>query len=144
MASGDRSFMQKAAEGGMAEVQLGELAKQKAASDQVKQFAQRMIDDHGKANDRLKEVASSKGVTLPTNLASKDQLEKDRLSKLSGNQFDKAYMDHMVADHKQDVSEFKSQSTKAKDPDVKNFVVTTLPTLEEHLQLAQTTDRGLK
>ena len=133
----DQHFMQKAAEGGLAEVELGKLATEKASSDEVKKFGQRMVDDHGKANDQLKQLASSKGVELPTNLSAKDKATKERLSKLSGEQFDKAYMNDMVKDHTQDVSEFKKESNSAKDPEVKNFASQTLPTLEDHLKQAR-------
>jgi putative membrane protein len=141
VSSGDRKFMEKAAQGGMAEVQLGKLATQKAESDQVKQFGQRMVDDHSKANQQLKQLASTKGVTLPTSLDKTSQHEYDKLSKLSGAQFDREYMDHMVSDHKKDISEFKSEAKKAKDADVKQFASSTLPTLEEHLNLAQAADK---
>jgi putative membrane protein len=133
----DKRFVDKAAEGGMAEVELGQLATQKAASEDVKKFGQRMVDDHSKANDQLKELASSKGVNLPSGLDAKDQATKERLSKLSGEQFDHAYMQDMVKDHTKDVAEFRHESTMAKDPDVKNFASQTLPTLQEHLSLAK-------
>jgi putative membrane protein len=138
VSASDRKFMEKAAQGGMAEVQLGKLATEKASADAVKQFGQRMVDDHGKANDQLKQVASEKGVTLPTHLDKKSQQEYDRLSKLSGSEFDQEYMKHMVSDHKKDVSEFKSEIKKAKDNDLKQWAQNTLPVLEEHLKLAQT------
>jgi len=96
-----------------------------------------MVDDHSKANDQLKQLASSKGIEVPTDLSAKDKATKERLSKLSGEQFDKAYMKDMVKDHTQDVSEFKKESTSAKDPDVKNFASQTLPTLEDHLKQAR-------
>jgi len=144
LASGDRKFMEKAAEGGMAEVKLGQLAAQKAGADQVKQFGQRMVDDHGKANDQLKQLASTKGVTLPTDLDKSTQREYDKLSKLSGPDFDREYMKHMVSDHKKDVSEFKSEANKAKDADLKQFASSTLPTLQEHLNLAQSAEQVAK
>ena len=134
----DKMFMMKAAEGGMAEVQLGQLAADKASSNDVKDFGKQMSDDHSKANDQLKSIAAQKGVTLPTDLNAKDKAEKDRLSKLSGEQFDKAYMQAMVKDHVKDVSEFKKESSMAKDNDVKNFASQTLPTLESHLEKAKT------
>lgn len=137
LSASDEHFVKKAAEGGMAEVELGQLAQQKAESSDVKQFAQRMVDDHSKANDQLKQLAQQNGVTLPTSLSAKDQADKDRLSKLSGEQFDKAYMHHMVMDHKKDVAEFKKESTSAQDPSVKSFASQTLPTLQSHLQEAQ-------
>ena len=134
----DRMFVKKAAEGGLAEVELGQLATQKGSSDEVKKFGQRMVDDHSKANDQLKQVASSLGVTVPDKLSPKDQATKDRLSKLNGEQFDAAYMRDMVKDHTKDVAEFKQESQKAKNPEVKNFASQTLPTLEDHLKQAKT------
>lgn len=133
----DKAFVMKAAKGGLAEVELGNLAKDKAQSDQVKQFAQRMVDDHSKANDQLKSLAQQKNITLPTSLPAKEQKLKDSLSKLSGEQFDHEYMEHMVADHKKDVAEFKRASTTLKDNDLKQFASTTLPTLQDHLKQAQ-------
>jgi putative membrane protein len=133
----DRTFVRKAAEGGLAEVELGKLATEKASSDDVKKFGQRMVDDHSKANDQLKQVASKVGVNVPDKLSPKDQATKDRLSKLSGEQFDAAYMRDMVKDHTKDVMEFRHESEKAKNDDVKNFASQTLPTLEDHLKQAK-------
>jgi len=129
----------EAARGGMAEVELGQLASQKAQSDQVKQFAQRMVQDHGKANDELKSLAQQKNITLPTELDGKHKATHDRLSKLSGAQFDRAYMQDMLQDHRKDVNDFRKESQSGKDPDVKAWAAKTLPTLEEHLRLAQST-----
>ena len=137
LSAADQAFVKKAAEGGMAEVELGKLATQNGSSDEVKKFGQRMVDDHGKANDQLKQLAGNKGVTLPTDLSAKDKALKDRLSKLNGEEFDRAYMKNMVRDHKKDVAEFKKESTSAKDNDVKSFASQTLPTLEDHLKEAQ-------
>ena len=133
----DKTFMMKAAEGGLAEVQFGQLAADKASSSEVKDFGKQMADDHGKANDQLKAIAAQKGVTLPTDLNAKDKAEKDRLSKLSGADFDRAYMQAMVRDHMKDVGEFKRESSAAKDNDVKNFASQTLPTLQSHLDKAK-------
>jgi putative membrane protein len=144
ISSGDRKFMEKAAQGGMSEVQLGKLAADKAASDDVKKFGQKMVDDHGKANDQLKQLATSKGVNLPTELDRSTQREMDKLQKLSGADFDREYMKHMVSDHKKDVSEFKSEANKAKDADLKQFASSTLPTLEQHLTLAQAAEKAAK
>ena len=140
----DKAFAMKAAVGGMAEVELGKLAQQKGASDQVKQFGSRMVDDHSKANDELKQVASSKGIALPSELDAKHKAKLTKMQKLSGAQFDRAYMDDMVADHKQDVADFKKESTSGKDSDLKSFAGKTLPTLEDHLKMAQTTDSAVK
>lgn len=133
----DKNFMKKAAEGGMAEVQLGQLAQQNGQSQDVKDFGQRMVTDHTKANDQLKQIAEQKGVTLPTDLNSKDKAEYDRMSKMKGDAFDKAYSKMMVSDHKKDVAEFKREANSGSDPDVKNFASQTLPTLQEHLQMAE-------
>lgn len=133
----DKTFIKKAAEGGLAEVELGKLAAEKGSSEDVKKFGQRMVDDHTKANDQLKQVASSKGVDVPTDLNTKDKATKERLSKLSGEKFDQAYMSDMVKDHQQDVAEFRKASKMAKDPEVKSFASQTLPTLEDHLKEAR-------
>jgi putative membrane protein len=133
----DRQFMDKAAQGGMAEVELGQLAQQNGQSQDVKDFGKRMVTDHSKANDQLKQLASQKGVSLPTSLNSKDQATKDKLSKLQGAAFDKAYMKDMVMDHKKDVAEFQKASTSAKDPELKSWAGETLPTLQSHLQEAE-------
>jgi putative membrane protein len=129
--------VREAAQGGMAEVELGKLATEKASSDQVKKFGQRMVDDHSKANDQLKQLASLEGIEVPDKLSPKDQMTKDRLSKLSGEQFDKAYMKDMVKDHKQDILDFKRESTAGSDQGVKTFASQTLPTLQDHLRQAQ-------
>jgi len=144
VAAADKAFVQKAAVGGMAEVEMGKMAQQKGSSDQVKQFGSRMVEDHSKANDELKQIASSKGITLPTDLDAKHKSKVDKMQKLSGAQFDRAYMDDMVADHKQDVAEFKKQATSGKDSDLKSFAAKTLPTLEDHLKMAQSTDAAVK
>jgi len=139
-----RTFVHEAAIGGMTEVKLGNLAQQQASSAQVKQFGARMVKDHSQANAELKQVASSKGIEVPAELDSKHQKDVDALQKKQGADFDKAYMDHMVKDHKKDVSEFKKEASSGKDADIKAFAAKTLPTLEEHLQLAESTDAAVK
>jgi len=137
-AGGDSAFVKEAAMGGMAEVELGRLALQKGESSDVKQFAQRMVDDHSKANDQLKPIAQQKNVAVPSQLSGKEKALYDRLSKLSGAAFDRAYMRAMLADHRKDVTAF-TKSTSGKDPDVKQFASQTLPTLQDHLKMAQST-----
>ena len=139
----DQHFVMEAANGGMAEVELGKLATDKASSDEVKKFGQRMVDDHGKANDELKKLAENKHITLPTAPDAKHKATMDRLSKLSGEAFDRAYMQEMVKDHRKDVSEFRTESKSGKDPDVKAWAAKTLPTLEEHLKLAQDANKAV-
>lgn len=133
----DKKFVKDAALGGMAEVELGKLATQKAASEAVKQFGQKMVDDHTKANDQLKEVASKENISIPDSLDSKHQSRIEKLSKLSGPDFDKAYIKDQVKDHKQDVSEFKNEANAGSDPNVKQFASNTLPILEQHLTMAK-------
>jgi putative membrane protein len=129
---------------GMAEVQLGQLAQDKAVSDEVKQFGARMVQDHGKSNDELKQVASSKGIQLPTGPDKKHVQNMQKLQKLSGAEFDREYMKHIVDDHKKDVSEFHKQSKSANDPEIRNFAAKTLPTLQQHLKLAQSVNDAIK
>ena len=100
----DTLFVKNAAKGGLAEVELGQLAADHGASDEVKKFGQRMVTDHGKANDELKSLAQQKNITLPTELDGKHKATHDRLSKLSGAQFDRAYMQDMLQDHRKDVN----------------------------------------
>jgi putative membrane protein len=139
LAPADTTFVRKAAEGGLAEVKLGQLAKDKASNKSVKEFGERMVKDHSKANDELKEMASKKGITLRDSLNATDKALYDRLSKLSGGDFDKAYMQAMIKDHEEDVAEFRRESQSVKDPDIREFTSKTLPTLEEHLRLARNT-----
>ena len=139
----DHTFVTKAAEGGMAEVKLGQLAADKATSADVKKFGEKMVTDHGKANDELKSLAQQKNITLPADVNAKDKATYDRLSKMSGASFDRDYMQAMLTDHRTDVNEFKKESTSGKDPDVKAWAGKTLPTLEEHLKLAQDAEKAV-
>jgi putative membrane protein len=135
--SSDADFLKKAAAGGEAEVELGKLASEKASDPQVKKFGQTMVRDHSKVNNELSKLARRKDVDVPSSLEDKDQKEKDRLSKLSGADFDRAYMKLMVSDHEKDVSEFEKMAKKAKDPDVRSFASSKLPKLKEHLNMAK-------
>jgi putative membrane protein len=137
MNNADQTFVMKAAQGGIAEVELGQLAAQKASDQEVKDFANRMVQDHQKANDQLKQVAQQENVPVPTEPNAAEKAIKNRLEKLSGASFDKAYMRHMVQDHTKDVSEFQKESTAAKDDNVKQFASQTLPTLQDHLKQAK-------
>lgn len=137
MAAADRDFLMDAAMGGMLEVELGRLATQQGASDAVKQFGQRMVDDHSKANEELMSLAQSKGITLPTAIDEKHKKDMTKLSSLSGAEFDREYSKMMLSDHRKDVSEFEKQSTHGTDADLKAFASKTLPTLQEHLKMAE-------
>ena len=144
VSSADKEFINKAAEGGMAEVKLGELAASKAQSPEVKAFGQRMVVDHGKANTDLKALAAEKNVTLPADVNSEQKAMYDKLSKLSGAEFDKEYVKGMVEDHEKDVAEFKKESTGADGSEVKAFAAKTLPTLESHLDQIKTISGKMK
>ncbi len=140
----ERKFMENAAIDGMAEVEMGRMAASKATDAQVKQFAQRMVTDHSKAGDELKKLASTKGVQLPASVDKKHQKEMDDFQKKDAKKFDRDYMEMMVKEHRKDVSEFEKQSRSAKDPDVKAFASKTLPTLKEHLAMAQQIEAAVK
>lgn len=133
----DRLFMEKAAAGGLMEVDLGNTAQEKAQSEDVKSFGKRMTDDHSKANKELQSLMSEKGLSAPTDLPAKDKASGDKLKAMSGADFDKSYMSHMVKDHQKDVNEFQRAAKTAADPDVKAFAAKTLPTLQDHLKQAK-------
>jgi putative membrane protein len=135
----DARFLQKAAADGMAEVELGKLAQQKGMRDEVKQFATRMVEDHGKANEELKSIASSNGVSLPAGPDKSHAKEMRKLEKLAGGDFDRAYMKLMVKDHRKDVDEFREHARSKRDNDAKAFAAKTLPTLETHHAMASAT-----
>jgi putative membrane protein len=136
-AVGDAHFAKEAAQGGMAEVKLGQLAQEKGTNDAVKSFGKRMVDDHTKAGDKLKEVASRQNIPLPSDLSAKDQATYDRLSKLNGAAFDRAYARDMVKDHETDVAAFQREANGGKDESLKSFASETLPTLQDHLKQAK-------
>jgi putative membrane protein len=137
LASDDISFLKTAAAGGMAEVKLGELAQEKGSTAEIKEFGKMMVTDHGKANEELKTLASSRGVELPAELDNKHQATHDKLAKLSGAEFDKAYATEMAKAHKKAVSEFEKASKRAKDSEVRAFAERNLPGLRHHHEAAQ-------
>jgi len=140
--SADIEFILKAAEGGMAEVELGRVASERAQSDEVKKFGRRMVDDHGKGGEELQKIAQSRGIKLPSDLEAKDKALRDRLAKLNGKTFDRTYMRNMVSDHKMDVAEFKREANSGRDPEVKAWAAKMLPTLEDHLKDAQSANKA--
>jgi len=135
-AGSDQAFVQEAAVGGLAEVEMGRLAVQKAKDDRVRQFGQKMIDDHSKANDQLKQAASQEGLNVPSAIDEKHKQTMNKLEKLSGAQFDSAYAKEMVKDHREDVKLFEKQAN-AGSSSVQKFAAETLPTLKNHLQMAE-------
>ncbi len=128
----DKTFMKKAAKGGMMEVTMGKLAEENAKSEDVKSFGKRMVTDHGKANDELKSIASKKGVQLPS---------KEHTVKWTS---DKGYMNAMVKDHEKDLAEFKEEADSGSDPDVKKFADDTAKVIQEHLDQAKEIQAKLK
>lgn len=140
----DVKFAKAAADGGMMEVELGKLALTKATSPMVKQHAQMMVDDHGKANGELKSLAATKNIMLPDSMSADHKKAYDDLAKKKGKDFDKAYTDMMVDDHKKDVDEFKDQANKGTDSDLKAWASGKVPILEQHLQAWQMTKDGGK
>lgn len=132
--SPDESFYEKAAQGGIAEVEMGRLAQEKAKSPEVKAFGAMMVKDHAAANDKMKAVAAKKGIDLPTKPSVAQMATKTKLQVLSGDTFDKSYVKDMVEDHVKDIAEFEKEARDGKDPDAKAFATATLPTLREHLE----------
>jgi putative membrane protein len=143
-ASNQDSFIRDAAQSGMAEVMLGNLALQKATNEQVKSFAQQMVTDHTAANEELKTLAAGKNVTLPAELSSKHRNAIDKLNGLSGMDFDKAFMKQMVKDHESAVKMFQRESERGTDADTKAFAAKTLPALQNHLQAARSLYDSMK
>lgn len=140
----DVQFAIAAADGGLLEIQLGNLALTNALSAEVKKFGQSMIDDHSGANKELAALASQKNITLPQTLSEKNQEYYDDLQKRKGKAFDEAYTDFMVKDHQEDIDEFKKEAKKGNDKDLQSWAQGKVPVLERHLLMAQQTQESLK
>ncbi|ALA59258.1 DUF4142 domain-containing protein [Nitrospira moscoviensis] len=134
----EKLFLMKAAQSQQGEIELGKMAKERAASDQVKQFGQRMIEDHTKANQQVTQLAKQEGVELPEGMTAMQKEKAQKFSQLSGKEFDKAYIRYMTKDHRQDVIEFEQSAKEIKDQDVQQWAQQTLPKLKEHLEIAKT------
>ena len=141
---GDAKFAVEAASGGMTEVALGKLAQEKGESTKVKNFGAMMVTDHTKANMELMGLAKTKSITLPTVPGADDQKVIDKLSKLSGKDFDKAYVSDMIDDHKHDIKVFQDAAKNCSDADIKGFASKTLPTLQNHLDAINTIHGSMK
>ena len=139
-----KNFAKDAATGGMMEVQLGNVAVKNSSNQSVKDFGQMMVDDHTKANNQLKDLASKKNIDLPATVTDKQQKEIDNLSKKTGTAFDKDYVNMMIDDHKTDINDFKKGGNKLTDPDFKSFISGTLPVLEKHLDSIQAIHKRMK
>ena len=143
ISSEDREFMTKAAHAGHAEVKAGEMTLEKSENEQVRQFAQRMIDDHTKANEELQELAANKGVTLPSEPDEDQKKTANELSELSGEDFDAEYMDAQVSDHETVIGFFEDETDDGSDADVIAFASKTLPKLRAHLEMAENINSNL-
>jgi putative membrane protein len=144
VSSADKTFAMKAAQGGMTEVQLGQIASDRGSSQAVKDFGAKMVTDHGKANDELKSIADSKGLTLPDKLDAKHRAMVDKLGGMSGSAFDKAYVDAMVAAHKKDDALFAKEASSGEDADIKAFAGKTDETVKMHLSMIQDIQSKMK
>lgn len=140
----DNDFAVKAANGGMLEMELARMAREKSQSNDVKEFAAMMLSDHQKANEELKALAGRKNITLPARLGDDEQKHVDELAKLTGNEFDKKYVDLMVDDHEEDVKLFKEAADDSDDAELKAYAAKTLPTLQKHLERITTIDKNMK
>lgn len=140
----DTKFAVAAANGGLLEVQLGKLAQSKSVSPKVLEFAKMMVTDHSKANKELMAIAGTKTITLPAILDNKTQKEYDDMAKLGKSEFDKAYADYMVKDHKEDIEEFQKEADKGKDAELKAFAAKHVPILKHHLEMAQQASDAVK
>lgn len=130
----DKAFVKKAAEGGLAEVRLGQLAQQKSNSPDVKEFAQKMVNDHTQLNEQMHPIAQQMGVSSPEELSSKDKKEMSKLENLSGQEFDHAYIRYMIKDHKKDLSEFKSEASRTQNAQLKEAAEHGAQVIQGHLQ----------
>jgi putative membrane protein len=142
--STDQQFVRHVATHSLVDIELGKLATKKASSNDVRKYAEQMIDDHNKASDHLNQLAAKKGVTLAQKLPGNALTIKNRLNRFSGDQFDAAYMAEMLKDHKQDVEDFRRERKATHDPDIRDFVAITLPILEDHLKKAEAIVPDLK
>lgn len=140
----ENDFAVKAANGGMLEMELARMAREKAQSNDVKAFAAMMLADHSKADETLKALAAQKNITLPARLGEDEQKHVDELAKLSGAEFDKKYVDLMVEDHEEDIKLFKEAADDADDADMKTFAAAQLPILQKHLERITTIDKNMK
>jgi putative membrane protein len=137
LSTSDATFMTTAARGGMAEVRLGQLAQSNGSSAAVKRFGERMVREHGEANQEMMALAQRKQITLPDSVGAEHQQVYDDLAKLRGRAFDRAYAQAMVRDHQHDLQAYQDEAQAGTDPDVTAFAARHVPVLQEHLRMAQ-------
>jgi putative membrane protein len=139
----DSKFMVEAADGGMAEVQMGEIAGREGVDERVREFGEMMEKDHTKGGDELKKLAKDKNVTLPASISEENMQNKHKLMQKTGKDFDKTYMNMMVEDHEKDIKEFKDAAQNCNDADIKAWAEKTLPVLQKHLDSAKAIKKAL-
>jgi putative membrane protein len=142
--SNDEKFMIEAAQGGMMEVKLGELASTKGQNAEVKAFGKKMVEDHTKANNDLKELAKKNNIQLPNDMSSDQKDMYEKLTKLSGAEFDKEYVSAMVDDHEEDLEAFQGQADDAKDVDLKAFAAKYAPVIKGHYEMIKAINDKMK
>ena len=142
-ASGDARFARQAAMGGMMEVELGRIAVQKSSNDKVKEFGQRMIDDHSKIGDELKGIAAKNNFNVPSQLDERHKAIVKGYANMAGTEFDRAYMRDMVSDHQTNIAEFQKEANNGMNADLKSWATTTLPMIQEHHRIAKEMESSL-
>lgn len=142
LSASDTRFVKEAAQGGIMEVKIGYMGVQNGQSSQVKNLGQKLIQDHTAANKELEQLAARKGVVIPQDLDAHHQQELDRLSKMTGAQFDQAFIKHAIDDHQKDIRKFQNAAEKANDQDLRAFAQRTLPVLQQHLDMAKSAQQA--
>ena len=140
----DQKFLKDATEGARTQVELGKLAQEKGSSDAVKEFGKRVVDDHSKSSTDLQQLAAKAGVSVESDMPKKTKKAQEKLSKLSGPDFDRTFAKMMLNDHKSDTKSFEKESKNGKIPEAKEFASNSLPTVQERLKMAQDLDATVK
>lgn len=141
--NGGQGFLKKASEANTFEIELGRLAQKNASSEAVKKFGERMVTDHSKLEQQTRSVATATGTALPSGAGTENRAEYTRLAAKMGSDFDKAYISLMIKDHEHDIAAFQNEANSGTNPEIKSMASEALPTLNEHLRLAQTTAKEI-
>ena len=144
LSSNDRQFVTLAAQGGWAEIETGQLAQKNGASDAVRQYGARMVQDHGMANKELESIAGKLGMTPPKDTDPKHKADAAKLAQLTGAEFDRQYSMHMVMDHEMTIALFQKQAQTGENASLRAFATKQLPILQEHLKMAQSLKAQIK
>lgn len=133
----DAKFIRKAAEGNNAEIQMGQMVAQRTRDPQVRAYAEKLVRDHRQANRELRRIAETRGIELPDRPSKTDERSMRHVENMSGRQLDRQAVDHWVADHRKDIKEYDAAARRARDPQVKQYAISSLPTLRDHLSNAE-------